>query len=158
MQHLGARTVERSNSEKSGLLRALSHCLIFRSILMPLSNLGYSPSWNTCATFSRSDRSWHGNRKAEGRGAFRKSLAHVIGRVFVANPSGPILRFAIRAWFDSIPMRAVGCKPCTAHRFFLGLSGEASFRPRAIPAAIARAMALLFFPAGPINRPNSLKI
>jgi hypothetical protein len=55
MFHRGARTVKGSYHEKSCMLRALSHCLIFRAILIPRLRLGYSPSWNTCATFSRSD-------------------------------------------------------------------------------------------------------
>jgi hypothetical protein len=35
---------------------------------------------------------------------------------------------------------------------------SASFRPRAMPAATARAMTSLISPAGPISKPNSLRI
>ena len=47
MFHLGARAVKGSYYEKSWMLRALSYCLIFRAILIPLLKLGYSSSWNT---------------------------------------------------------------------------------------------------------------
>ena len=86
MFHLGARTIKGSYYEKSCMLRALSHCLIFRAILIPLLELGYihrgilEPHSAEVTVFALEAQ--RGGSNGLVRGIFRKRrlkcLAHVI--------------------------------------------------------------------------------
>ena len=83
MFHLGARTIKGSYYEKSCTLRALSHCLIFRAILIPLLEFGYrilEPHSAEVTVFALEAQ--RGGSNGLVRGIFRKRrlkcLAHVI--------------------------------------------------------------------------------